>query len=130
MNNLQYRSLIVSIGFGEQSAWLSNRARYRHLRPAHPVRNRARAWWQFMCDATLVDFRRRTKLWSWSNFIAPRRRQRRRYQELFAKQLDSGKIRTPNEQQEVTKIEFEFPAEDIVQCTPLTRARLPPMTHP
>ena len=50
--------------------------------------------------------------------------------ELFAKQLDSGKIRTPNEQQEVTKIEFEFPAEDIVQCTPLTRARLPPMTHP
>jgi len=111
LTNEQYSSLLTAADY---FAWLSERERYKALRPTQPVRKRtAKLWWKFAFEAIMIDFRRRMQPWSWDNFLKPRRDTRLKYKALFAEAAES-KSPPKHVAAALTEIEMQLTADDIV----------------
>eukprot|EP00051_Salpingoeca_urceolata_P020991 m.322117 g.322117 ORF g.322117 m.322117 type:complete len:4041 (-) comp19714_c0_seq2:110-12232(-) len=117
LNSNQYLMLLK---FADYTSWLSLRESWKPMRPKVPIAKNRRVWWQFAVDAALVDFRRRTKPWSWS-FMKNRRDQRQQYVALFRKQL-SDTI-TKEEKLKLTKLQEKLELADIILYRRIAKAK-------
>jgi hypothetical protein len=85
---LSRQQYLTAINHFQLFAWLALQARFHELRPVNTVRGHARDWWLFATDAVLVEYRRRTKAWSWAN-MRERMVQRKQYVSIFLKFLQN-----------------------------------------
>ena len=118
VNNLQYIDMMNVLPY---FTWLSRRSSFQDIRPTVPLQRNVKVWWRFAADAMLVDFRRRTKAWSWKA-MAQRIHQRRRYVELFAGFLESRS--SSADKADLTSLEEQLTVADIIMFRKIAQAKV------
>ncbi|CAK7229600.1 Vacuolar protein sorting-associated protein 13 [Sporothrix bragantina] len=81
-----------------------------------------RAWLKFAGDAVLSKIHERNRRWTW-DYFRERRDDRRRYIELFKKKKQNLTL-TPDESDDITKLEWKLSYEDLRFWRSLARSQL------
>lgn len=81
-----------------------------------------RAWLKFAGDAVLSKIHERNRRWTW-DYFRERRDDRRRYIELFKKKKQNQTL-TPEESDDITKLEWKLGYEDLRFWRSLARSQL------
>lgn len=119
LDETQYRDLLMLVDLFH---YFIRHQEYRKLQPAKSPKEDPRAWLQFAGKAVLDRIHDRNKRWSWAYF-AERRDDRKQYMSLFKKKKKEEKL-TPEETQELDRLEHKLTYEDLRFWRSLARNEL------
>lgn len=122
LSDAQYRGLGK---MADQFSWIAKRMEHRHIRPAAPpAKNATGPWWRYAKEANVVDWRRKTRCWSW-DFIKKRRDRRHKYVDLWVKHILHPKEDKKQTLAELDALHELLSIEDIKEYRMRAQARIP-----
>lgn len=117
----QYRDALMMIDLFH---YFMRHQEYKKLQPKGVTpKEDPRAWLKFACNAVLNKIHDRNRRWSWG-FFKERRDDRVRYIELFKKRKKQEQPMTPEETEEINKLEWKLTYEDLRFWRSLARNQL------
>ena len=117
----QYRDALMMVDLFH---YFMRHQEYKKLQPKGVgPKEDPRAWFQFAVNAVLSKIHDRNRRWSWT-FFKERRDDRVRYIELFKKRKKQEQPMTPEETEEINKLEWKLTYEDLRFWRSLARNQL------
>lgn len=116
----QYRDLLMMVDLFH--FYIRHQQYKKHQPKGVTPKEDPRAWLKFATDAVLSQIHERNRKWSWAYF-AERRDDRKKYIELFKKQKKQENL-TPEETDEMSKLEYRLSYDDLRFYRTLARNQL------